>query len=145
MVPVPAELFLSVNLLPLFYPIFTCVDPNPYWEYVSGSTKLLNTDPIRIRIHNTATRYCRYTVTLSSSVCRASSVCLLESTSLPPDMAGPLRVEGAGLWTVQFWRDPDQTLKLKPDPDSTKDSTVRNNKISIIEMKHINKFVKSLP
>ena len=24
-----------------------------YWEYGSGSTKLLNTDPMRIRIHNT--------------------------------------------------------------------------------------------
>ena len=34
------------HLLPLFYfyPIFTCVDPDPYSEY--GSRKLLNTDPI---------------------------------------------------------------------------------------------------
>ena len=39
---------------PLFYPIFTCMEPDPYWEY--GSTKLLNMDPIRIRIHNTACR-----------------------------------------------------------------------------------------
>ena len=39
---------------PLFYPIFTCMDPDPYWEY--GSTKLLNMDPIQIRIHNTACR-----------------------------------------------------------------------------------------
>ena len=31
--------------------LFTCVDP--YSEYGSGSIKLLNTDPIRIRIHNT--------------------------------------------------------------------------------------------
>ena len=29
------------------------VDPVPYSEYVSGSTKLLDTDPTRIRIHNT--------------------------------------------------------------------------------------------
>ena len=38
------------HLLPPFYPIFTCVDP--YSE--NGSRKLLNTDPIRIRIHKTA-------------------------------------------------------------------------------------------
>ena len=39
----------------IIYPIFTCVDPDPYWEYGSGSgsTKLLNTDPIGIWIHNT--------------------------------------------------------------------------------------------
>ena len=35
-----------LHLLPLFYPIFTFI-------YGSGSTKLLNTDPIWIRIHNT--------------------------------------------------------------------------------------------
>ena len=29
-----------------------CVDPDPYWEYGSVYTKLLNTDPVRIRIHN---------------------------------------------------------------------------------------------
>ena len=29
------------------------VDPVPYSEYGSGSTKLLDTDPTRIRIHNT--------------------------------------------------------------------------------------------
>ena len=29
------------------------MDPDPYSEYGSGSRKLLNTDPIRIRIHNT--------------------------------------------------------------------------------------------
>ena len=38
----------------LFYPIFTCYNPDQYSEYGSGSTKHLNTDPIRIRIHNTA-------------------------------------------------------------------------------------------
>ena len=32
--------------MPPFYPIFACVDP-------PGSRKLLNIDPIRIRIHNT--------------------------------------------------------------------------------------------
>ena len=36
---------------------YTCVDPDPYSEYGSGSTKLLNTDPIRIRIHKTASNY----------------------------------------------------------------------------------------
>ena len=40
--------------LPPFYPIFACVDTDPYFKYESGSRKLLNTDPIRIRIHNTA-------------------------------------------------------------------------------------------
>ena len=30
------------------------MDPDPYSEYGSGSSKLLNTDLIRIRIHNTA-------------------------------------------------------------------------------------------
>ena len=39
-------------LLPLFYRIFTFVDPDSYWEYGSGFTKLLNMDPIRARIHN---------------------------------------------------------------------------------------------
>ena len=32
---------------------FTCVVPDAYLEYGSGSKKVLNTDPIRIRIHNT--------------------------------------------------------------------------------------------
>ena len=47
--------FLSsiLHLLPLNYPIFTCVDLDPYSEYRSGYTKLLNTDPIWIRIRNT--------------------------------------------------------------------------------------------
>ena len=49
------ELFSSIlNLLPQMYPIFTCVDPDPYSDYGSGSTKLLNTTSIWIRIHNTA-------------------------------------------------------------------------------------------
>ena len=45
----------SYTFLPPLYPIFTCVDPDPYSEYGSrsGSRKLLNTDPIRSRIHNT--------------------------------------------------------------------------------------------
>ena len=43
-----------VNLcLNIFLHIIVCVDPNPYSEYGSGSTKLLNMDPIWIRIHNT--------------------------------------------------------------------------------------------
>ena len=40
--------------LPLICPILTCVDPDPYSEYGSGSTKLLNTDPNGIQIQNTA-------------------------------------------------------------------------------------------
>ena len=45
--------------MPPFYPIFACVDPDLYSEYVSGSRsrKLLNTDPIRIQIQNTAAQY----------------------------------------------------------------------------------------
>ena len=39
--------------MPPFYPIFACVD----LEYGSRSRKLLNTDPIWIRIHNTACTY----------------------------------------------------------------------------------------
>ena len=31
----------------------TNVDPDPYWDYESGFTKLLKTDPIWLRIHNT--------------------------------------------------------------------------------------------
>ena len=49
----------ALNLKPfastVFYLIFTCVDPDPYSDYESGSTKSLNMDPIRIRIHNTGT------------------------------------------------------------------------------------------
>ena len=40
------------NFFPLINPIFTCVDPVPYLVYGSGSTKVLNTDPIWIRIHH---------------------------------------------------------------------------------------------
>ena len=39
------------------YAIFTSVDLDPYSEYGSGSTKLLNTDPIWIRIQNTGFNY----------------------------------------------------------------------------------------
>ena len=39
-------LFSSLHLLPYIYPIFTCVDTDPYSEYGSGSTKLVNKDPI---------------------------------------------------------------------------------------------------
>ena len=44
-----------LHLLPIIYPIFTCVDPDRYSEYGSGSKKLLNigNDLIWIRIHNT--------------------------------------------------------------------------------------------
>ena len=40
-------LIYNLNLTPFvsIYSIFTCVDPCPYSEYGSGSTKLLNTDP----------------------------------------------------------------------------------------------------
>ena len=40
-----------LHLLPLICPIFTCVDPDPYSEYRSRSTRLSNTDPIWIWIH----------------------------------------------------------------------------------------------
>ena len=39
--------------LPLSYTLFTCLDPDPYSEYGSESTKVPNTDPIWIRIHDT--------------------------------------------------------------------------------------------
>ena len=42
----------TLNLMPLIYPIFTCVDLDPYSEYGSGSTKFLSKDPIWIRILN---------------------------------------------------------------------------------------------
>ena len=54
-----AELWIyTLNIkffFPLFIPRFTCVDSDPYSEYGSGFTKLLNTDPIRI--HNTGFKY----------------------------------------------------------------------------------------
>ena len=48
--------FFSSILLPLIYPMFTCLDPDPYSGYESGSgfTKFLNTDLIWMRIHNIA-------------------------------------------------------------------------------------------
>ena len=39
--------------MPVFYPIFTCVDLDPNSEYGSGYTKVLKTYPIWIRIHHT--------------------------------------------------------------------------------------------
>ena len=43
----------SLTPFALIYPIFTCVDPDPYSEYESSrSTKMLNTDPSWIRIYN---------------------------------------------------------------------------------------------
>jgi hypothetical protein len=38
------------------------LDPDPDSQYGSGSTKLLNPDPIRIRIHNPAVLYRQKTV-----------------------------------------------------------------------------------
>ena len=55
---IPEELFSQLSLwtgnfnLKSF--IFSCVHPDPYWGYEYGSTKLLNTEPIRIRIHISA-------------------------------------------------------------------------------------------
>ena len=45
--------FQSYTICLNFYFIFTCVDPDPHSEYGSGSTKILNTYPILIWIHNT--------------------------------------------------------------------------------------------
>ena len=53
-----SELLINIlNLLPPFEPIFACVDPDQYSKYGSIFRKLLNTDPIQIRIrtHNTTT------------------------------------------------------------------------------------------
>ena len=43
-----------LHLLPLIYPIFSCIDPDPYLEYGSGTgtTKLRNKDSIWIWNHN---------------------------------------------------------------------------------------------
>ena len=51
----PKENFgqLVLNLLPLLYPIFSIYMSGSVFRIGSGSTKLLNTDPLRIRIHNT--------------------------------------------------------------------------------------------
>ena len=44
---------LKSDIFCLYFIIyFTCVDPDPYSE--QGSAKLLNTDPMRIQVHNTA-------------------------------------------------------------------------------------------
>ena len=40
----------TLHRLPPIYPFFTFVDPDPYWEYGSGSTHFLNMDSIWIRI-----------------------------------------------------------------------------------------------
>ena len=44
-----------LHLLSLIYRTFPCLDP--YSEYGSGSTKVLNTDPIWILIHNIGITY----------------------------------------------------------------------------------------
>ena len=68
----PKEIFSQLSLwIVNFYPKsgifcrhfnlylqFACVDPDPYSEYGSGPRKLLNTDLIRIRIHNTDLHHC---------------------------------------------------------------------------------------
>ena len=49
------ELMSSIiHVLPLIFSIFTCLDPDPYSEYGSRSTRVLNADQIWIRIHNNA-------------------------------------------------------------------------------------------
>ena len=63
------ELFSFLNhILPLIYPMFTYVDSDSYSKYGSGSTKVLNTDPIWIRIHKTA----YFNSILLSRVCGAT-------------------------------------------------------------------------
>ena len=46
------------------YTTFTCADPDPYSEYGFESTKLLNTDSIWIRIHNTDLKVCQISLKL---------------------------------------------------------------------------------
>ena len=43
-----------IHVLPLIFSIFTCLDPDPYSEYGSRSTRVLNADQMWIRIHNNA-------------------------------------------------------------------------------------------
>ena len=49
-----------LHLLPLIYPIFACLDPDTFSECGSKSTKVLTTDSIWIRIHNTVKKYSFY-------------------------------------------------------------------------------------
>ena len=43
----------STQKSPALYPIYNSAYPDPYSEYGFASTKLLTTDPIQMRIHNT--------------------------------------------------------------------------------------------
>ena len=45
-----------LDLLPPIYSIFTSLDPDPYSEYKTGSTKVLNMDPIWILTERTGTK-----------------------------------------------------------------------------------------
>ena len=60
--------------LPLIYPIFTCVDPDPYLEYVCGFTEFLNTDPIWIQIRIQCTG-CRIMLLLAACVAGTADGC----------------------------------------------------------------------
>ena len=68
------------------YSIFTCVDPDQNWEYGSGSgsTKFMNTDPIRIGIHNTGCRCCgsKFNDNVESGQCMMLSCPNLKSFKL---------------------------------------------------------------
>ena len=87
------------NLTPfasnLSYVYLLYVDLDPYSEYEYGSTKLLNTNLIWIRIHNTAENY--YILIMHSSIYLYNLKCLLQ-----PDQPKGVFVSYSFyfLWTV---------------------------------------------
>ena len=89
-------LSLTSHLLPLIYPIFTCVDP--YSEYGSTSAKFLNTDPIWIRIHKTLSAV----VLISDIVTKTTGSVLLLSPEMcraPPTEQVNMR-RGHSTWRI---------------------------------------------
>ena len=70
----------------LLYTGIYIVYPDPYPEYGSGSTKLLNMDPMRIRIHNTAEENVPFNVSNSGSylshlISTSPSTCIVKAPS----------------------------------------------------------------
>ena len=78
------------------YPIFTCLDLNPYSDYGSGSTKVLITSPIWIRIHNTLVVgiFFHVDVVQSSTLAAAITVMLVQDIASKEDCSMPARLAG---------------------------------------------------
>ena len=69
--------FPILHLLPLIYSIFTCVDPDPYSDYGSGSTTLFCTTPMQEMCQKTGAQYMPvmlYTLQAKTSINYSSSV-----------------------------------------------------------------------